>query len=171
MSIQVRLPSCGCKHLLWQFEYSDAELYSFPSLLGGDDWASGGPALCRRRAHPPGMPRPPLLFACVVRDGRSTSIEIWIQLQYIELPTNLDFVCKNKNYWVYMCTPMSYAGSAPTWGSQELRIYSIVFFLSVKNFFSEYAGELRIIVLRRRNSPNTKHHIPPWTRMGVMVRR
>jgi len=38
-------------------------------------------------------------------------------------------------------------------------------------FFFEYAGELRIIVLRRRNIPNTKHHIPPWTRMGVMVRR
>ena len=39
---------------------------SFP---GGDAWASGGPALCRRRAHPPGMPRPPLLFPCAVRDG------------------------------------------------------------------------------------------------------
>ena len=58
-----------CKHLRWQSEHSDAELYSFPSLLGGDDWASGGPALCRRRAHPPGMPRPPLLFPCAVRDG------------------------------------------------------------------------------------------------------
>jgi len=39
---------------------------SFP---GGDDWASGSPALCRRRVHPPGMPRRPLLFPCAVRDG------------------------------------------------------------------------------------------------------
>ena len=38
---------------------------SFP---GGDAWASGGPAICRRRAHPPGMPRPPLFFPCAVRD-------------------------------------------------------------------------------------------------------
>jgi len=35
-------------------------------------------------------------------------------------------------------------------------------------FFLEYAGELRIFVLRRRNNPITKHHTPPWTRMGVM---
>ena len=40
-----------------------------PDLPGGGDWASGGPALCRRRAHPPGMPRPPLLFPCAMRDG------------------------------------------------------------------------------------------------------
>ena len=52
----------------------------------------------RRRAHPPGMPRPPLLLCCA---RRSTP------------KPNLDFVCKNKNYRVYMCTPMSYAGSAP----------------------------------------------------------
>ena len=55
--------------------------------------------------------------------NKTNCIRIWIQLQYIELPTNLDFVCKNKNYRVYMCTPMSYAGSAPvdhylqTWSS------------------------------------------------------
>ena len=42
--------------------------WSRSSFPGGDDWASGGPALCRRRAHPPGMPRPPLLFPCAVRD-------------------------------------------------------------------------------------------------------
>jgi len=32
----------------------------------------------------------------------------------------LDFVCKNKNYRVYMCTPMSYAGSAPAAEVQNL---------------------------------------------------
>jgi len=35
-------------------------------------------------------------------------------------------------------------------------------------FFLEYAGELRIFVLRRRNSPITKHPTPPWTRMGML---
>ena len=42
---------------------------STSSFPGGDDWASGGPALCRRRARPPGMPLQPLLFPCAVRDG------------------------------------------------------------------------------------------------------
>jgi len=34
-------------------------------------------------------------------------------------------------------------------------------------FFLEYAGELRIFVLRRRKrSKYTRNHSPPWTREG-----
>ena len=64
-------------------------------------------------------PAPSLSLCCArlstPNPNKTICIRIWIQLQYIELPTNLDFVCKNKNYRVYMCTPMSYAGSAPAW--------------------------------------------------------
>ena len=71
------------------------------------------PALRRRRAHPPGMPATSLSFCCARRStpnpNKTICIRIWFQLQY--KPTNFDFVCKN--YRVYMCTPMSYAGPAP----------------------------------------------------------
>ena len=40
--------------------------------------------------------------------------------------------------------------------------------LVITTFFLEYEGELCIFVLRRRNNPITKHHTPPWTRMGMM---
>jgi len=40
--------------------------------------------------------------------------------------------------------------------------------LVITTFFLEYAGKLRIFVLRRRNSPITNHHTPPWTRMGML---
>ena len=70
-------------------------------------------------------PAPSLTLCCARRStpnpNKTICIRIWIQLQYIELPTNLDFVCKNKNYRVYMCTPMSYAGSAPDLSSHFLR--------------------------------------------------
>ncbi|KAG2652481.1 hypothetical protein PVAP13_1NG338700 [Panicum virgatum] len=57
-----RLSSSGPQvHLFSYFSLSLEEKLS-PGLLpcstssfpGGDDWASGGPTLCRRRAHPPG---------------------------------------------------------------------------------------------------------------------
>jgi hypothetical protein len=57
---------------------------------------------------------PPLLFpfCCARRStpnpNKTICTRISIQLQYI---TYYDFV--RKNYRVYMCTPMSYAGSAP----------------------------------------------------------
>ena len=35
-------------------------------------------------------------------------------------------------------------------------------------FFFEYAGELSIFEFKEKNSPITKHHTPPWTRMGIM---
>ena len=64
------------------------------------------PALCRRRAYPPGMPTPSLSLCCARRStpnpNKTICIRIWIQLQYI---TNFDFVCQN--YRVF------YAGSAP----------------------------------------------------------
>jgi hypothetical protein len=71
------------------------------------------PALCRRRAHPPGMPAPSLSFCCARRSTPNPNKTICIgsESSYNILPTNFDFVCKN--YRVYMCTPMSYAGSAP----------------------------------------------------------
>jgi hypothetical protein len=89
---------------------------SFP---GGDGWASGG-AICHVFAQP--LPAtsilqvcPPLLFPSAVRDVTpQTLTKIFVfgsESSYNILPTNFDFVCKN--YRVYMCTPMSYAGSAP----------------------------------------------------------
>jgi hypothetical protein len=93
-----------------------------PPLLffpGGDDWASGG-AICPVFAQPfAGDERilqvcPPLLFPSAVRDGApQTLTKLFVfgsESSYNTLPTNFDFVCKN--YRVYMCTPMSYAGSA-----------------------------------------------------------
>ena len=71
------------------------------------------PALRRRRAHPLGMPATSLSFCRARRStpnpNKTICIRIWFQLQY--KPTNFEFVCKN--YRVYMCTPMSYAGPAP----------------------------------------------------------
>jgi hypothetical protein len=50
-----------------------------------------------------------------VRDGApQTLTKLFVfgsESSYNILPTNFDFVCKN--YRVHMCTPMSYAGSAP----------------------------------------------------------
>jgi len=40
--------------------------------------------------------------------------------------------------------------------------------LVITTFFLEYTGELRIFVLKRRNSPITNHHTTPWTRMGML---
>jgi hypothetical protein len=92
---------------------------SFP---GGDDWASGG-AICPVFAQPfAGDERilqvcAPLLFPSAVRDGApQTLTKLFVfgsESSYNILPTNFDFVCKN--YRVHMCTPMSYAGSAPVW--------------------------------------------------------
>jgi hypothetical protein len=52
-----------------------------------------------------------------VRDGApQTLTKLFVfgsESSYNILPTNFDFVCKN--YRVHMCTPMSYAGSAPVW--------------------------------------------------------
>jgi hypothetical protein len=57
----------------------------------------------------------PFLFASAVRDGAPRTLtKLFVfgsESSYNMLPTNFDFVCKN--YRVYMCTPMSYAGSAP----------------------------------------------------------
>ena len=59
-------------------------------------WSRLRPALCRRRAHPPGMRAPSLSFCCVRRStpnpNKTICIRIWIQLRYI---TNFDFVCKS----------------------------------------------------------------------------
>jgi len=45
------------------------------------------PALCRRRAYPPGMPTPSLSLCCARRStlnpNKTIRIRIWIQLQYI----------------------------------------------------------------------------------------
>ena len=90
---------------------------SFP---GGDDWASGG-AICHVFAklfagdvHLQVCPT--LLFPSAVRDGAppnpNKTIVFGSESSYNVLPADLDFVCKN--YRVYMCTPVSYAGSAPT---------------------------------------------------------
>jgi len=85
-------------------------------------WASGG-AICRVLAQPfAGDERilqvcPPLLFPFAVRDrAPRTLTKLFVfgsepSYNILVLPTNFDFVCKN--YWVYMCTPMSYAASAP----------------------------------------------------------
>jgi len=59
---------------------------------------------------------PPLLFPSAVRDGApQTLTKLFVfgseSSYYNILPTNFDSVCKN--YRVYICTPMSYAGSAP----------------------------------------------------------
>ena len=59
---------------------------------------------------------PPLLFPSAVRDGApQTLTKLFLfgseSRYYNILPTNFDFVCKN--YRVYMCTPISYAGPAP----------------------------------------------------------
>jgi len=58
---------------------------------------------------------PPLLFPYAVRDGApQTLTKLFVfgsESSYKILPTNFYFVCKN--YWVYMCSPMFYAGSAP----------------------------------------------------------
>jgi len=58
----------------------------------------------------------PLLFPSAVRDGApQTLTKLFVfgsESSYNILPTNFDFVCEN--YRVYMCAPMSYAGSAPT---------------------------------------------------------
>jgi hypothetical protein len=91
---------------------------SFPG--GGDDWASGG-TICPVFAQPFPAERilqvcPLLLFPSTVRDGSSTPTltKLFVfgsESSYNILPTNFDFICKN--YRVYMCTPMSYAGSAP----------------------------------------------------------
>jgi len=58
---------------------------------------------------------PPLPFPSAVRDGAppnpNKTIVFGSESSYNVLPANLDFVCKN--YRVYMCTPVSYAGSAP----------------------------------------------------------
>ena len=71
------------------------------------------PALCRRRAHP--QVCSPLLFSSAVRDGAPQTLTKLLvfgsESSCNILPTNFDFVCKN--YRVYMCAPMSYAGSAP----------------------------------------------------------
>jgi hypothetical protein len=95
-------------------------LLACSSFPGGDDWASGG-AICPVFAQPfAGDERtlqvcPPLLFPSAVRDGApQTLTELFVfgsESSYNILPTNFDFVCKN--YRVYICTPMSYAGSAP----------------------------------------------------------
>ena len=59
---------------------------------------------------------PPLPFPSAVRDGAppnpNKTIVFGSESSYNVLPANLDFVCKN--YRVYMCTPVYYAGSAPT---------------------------------------------------------
>jgi hypothetical protein len=96
---------------------------SFP---GGDDWASGG-AICPVFAQPfAGDERilqvcPPLLFPSAVRDGApQTLTKLFVfgsESSYNILPTNFDFVCKN--YRVYMCTPMSDAGSTPGGGEEN----------------------------------------------------
>ncbi|KAG2542665.1 hypothetical protein PVAP13_9NG653501, partial [Panicum virgatum] len=44
--------------------------YSSSSFPGGDDWASGGPTLCRRRAHPPGEPSS---FFLVIMDPKHSA--------------------------------------------------------------------------------------------------
>ena len=61
------------------------------------------PALCRRRVHPPGMPRPPLLFPCAVRDGAPQTL------------TKLSVFGSESSYNIlsYLLTWMSYAGSVP----------------------------------------------------------
>jgi hypothetical protein len=57
---------------------------------------------------------PPLLFPFALQDGApQTLINLFVfgsESSYKILPANFDFVCKN--YRVYMCTPLSYAGSA-----------------------------------------------------------
>ena len=90
---------------------------SFP---GDGDWASGG-AICPVFAQPfDGNKRilqvcRPLLFPSSVPDGAPRTLTILFvfgsESSYIRLPSNFDFVCKN--YRVYMCTPISYAGPAP----------------------------------------------------------
>ena len=90
------------------------------SSPAGDDWASGG-VVCPVFAQPfAGDERilqvcPPLLFPSSVRDGGpQTLTKLFVfgsESSYNILTTNFDFVCKN--YRVCMCTPMSYAGSAP----------------------------------------------------------
>jgi hypothetical protein len=59
------------------------------------------------------MPAPSLSFYYARRSTRNPNKTICIRIwsSYNMLPTNFDFVCKN--YRVYMCTPMPYAGSAP----------------------------------------------------------
>jgi hypothetical protein len=99
--------------------FLDLSLLPCSSFPGGDDWASGG-AICpvfaqpfAGRAHPPGMPAPSLSFCCA-RRSTPTLTKLFVfgsASGYNILPTNSDFVCKN--YRVYMCTPVSYAGSAP----------------------------------------------------------
>ena len=89
----------------------------FPS--GGDDWASGGAihhVFTQPFAgdeHPPGMPAPSLSFCFARRSTPNPNKTICIRIRssHSRLPTNFDFVCKN--YRVYMCTRMSYAGSTP----------------------------------------------------------
>jgi hypothetical protein len=95
---------------------------SFP---GGDDWASGG-AICPVFAQRILQVCPPLLFPSAVRDGApQTLTKLFVfgsESSYNILPTNFDFICKN--YRVYMCTPMSYAGSAPAlWPLQLVNLF------------------------------------------------
>jgi len=63
------------------------------------------PALCRRRAHPPGMPAPSLSLRCARRSTPNPNETILYSdlnpLTIYVAPTNFDFVCKN--YWVRPC--------------------------------------------------------------------
>jgi len=50
-------------------------------------WSRFRPALCRRQAHPPGMPSLSIFFCCARRStpnpNKTICIQIWIQLQYL----------------------------------------------------------------------------------------
>ena len=71
------------------------------------------PALCRRRASIRYARPFSFLLPCEAEHPQ-TLTKLFVfgsESSYNILPTNSDFVCKN--YRVYMCTPMPYAGSAP----------------------------------------------------------
>ena len=77
---------------------------------------------------------PPRLFLSSVRDGApQTLTKLFVfgsesSYNILVLPTNFDFVCKN--YRVYMCTPMPYAGSAPDFWCRITRHSSYSFFFA-----------------------------------------
>jgi hypothetical protein len=51
------------------------------------------PALCRRRAHPPGMPAPSFSFCCARRSTPNPNKTICIRSESsYNIPTNFDFV-------------------------------------------------------------------------------
>jgi len=54
------------------------------------------------------------------------------------MPTN--FYCFAKNYWVYMCTPMSFTGSARAWMERKF-LYStqnhVIFMVTSRTFWKK----------------------------------